>query len=649
MPEMSGVRSTLSLLWFRLITLGIVGFVFAEALLLAPGKAQGWSYYLSRSEVLFEVAVRLVFAALVGIALGSLVTAAIAPFVWRFEASRDRLLDWATKVSVVLVVFLDSRLALTTLIKWLHRGERFKPALLIAHAVVFLIALCIPRARREVLTSLDGFLSAGAARRIATATLGITVVLVGIQFALSRSASPVKAALVQQRPAQNFLLITFDALDAEDLSIYGRKLPTTPNIDRFASQGTVFTNFYSASTFTTPSVATMLTGTYPSESHVHQLQARVRGANRDRNLPRLLRAGGYATGAFLANPFAYYFARNLESDFDFLPEPVFQQGRMAQLWNATRWLHQDSGIGSRIDEYFDLENAWNLLANVPQNISMRMRPAATFDEARQVLAQMPDGFFLWIHVITPHNPYLPDSADRGRFLPPEKVTTFEEEFGGRWKPHYDSDQQPLLNERRLRYDEFIATADRAFGNFLADFDASERARNTTVIVSADHGESFEGGVYQHSSPYLTRPVIHVPLIIRLPGQQQSRTVTLSADQTSLAPTILELAAQTKPEWMPGQSLAPYLRDGVQSNGAGLAFTQYLERNSVFAPLRHGKVGVIDGQYQYVLDIATQKGELRPLDQAQVWNLDRTAENPARAEALRQAIYSRFPYLRRKPS
>jgi hypothetical protein len=77
---------------------------------------------------------------------------------------------------------------------------------------------------------------------------------------------------------------------------------------------------------------------------------------------------------------------------------------------------------------------------------------------------------------------------------------------------------------------------------------------------------------------------------------------------------------------------------------GLAFTQYLEKNSAFRPLHHGTVGVIDGQYQYVLDLDTEKGELRPLDQAQIWNLDRTSENPARAESLRAAIYSRFPEL-----
>ena len=186
---------------------------------------------------------------------------------------------------------------------------------------------------------------------------------------------------------------------------------------------------------------------------------------------------------------------------------------------------------------------------------------------------------------------------------------------------------------------------------MADLESDGKLQNTTVIVSADHGESFEGGVYQHESAYQTRPVIHIPLIIRTPGQQDSRTVSVTADQTSLAPTILELAGVTKPESMRGPSLVKWLSGDAQGEGEGQAFCQYLEKNSVFKPLHHGTVGVIDGKssHQYVLDLDTQKGSLRPLDEAQIWNLDRSAENPALAEQLRAAIYARFPELVQKPA
>ncbi len=651
MSTESGFRSTVASLWLRLISLGILALVFAEALLLAPTKVQGWSYYLTPFEVVFEVMVRLIFAALTGIALGTICIAVLAPFLWHFKSSRERLAEWATKISVVLVVFLNSRLALITLINWSNRGVRFTSALLVAQLVVFAIALCIPRARKEVVTSLDGFLGERMTRRTAIATVAGTAALAATEFALGKTAHAVKAVLAPRQPKSNILLITFDALGAEDMSLYGYKLPTTPNIDTFASRATVFTNFYSASTFTTPSVATMLTGVYPSESHVYQLQGRLRAEDADKSLPRAMRVGGYATGAFMSNPFAYYLSKGLKNEFDFLPEPPFHPGGLKYLWDATAPLHQDSGIGSRIDEYFDLEHIWNLVSHSHFNLAMRVRAVASFEHAREVLAKLPDGFFLWVHVMTPHQPYIPDPADRDRFLPYDEGRSYEEENRSYWKPHYAPDQQGQVDRRRLLYDEFIATADRAFGSFMSELENGGKLRDTTVIVSADHGESFEGGIFEHESPYLTRPDIHIPLIIRTPNQQDSRRIAFTADQTALAPTILELAGQPKPDGMRGQSLVGWLNRNGQGQGEGQAFSQFLETNSVFRPLRHGMVGVIDGRsrHQYVLDLGTQKGSLRPLDEAQIWNLDRTSDNPALAEALRATIYSRFPELLQKPT
>src|ERR1019366_8527952 len=209
---------------------------------------------------------------------------------------RERLADWATKLPVLLLVFLDSRLALVTLIKWSYTWSSHRAVLdailLAGYAVAFAVALFIPRTRREVVTSLDGFLGERITRRAAIATVAGTVALVATEYALARSAPKLKAALVPQRPKSNMLLITFDALSAEDMSPYGYRLPTTPNIDAFARKATVFTNFYSACTFTTPSVATMMTGIYPSETRVYQLQGHLQPENAAKSLPHAMRAAG---------------------------------------------------------------------------------------------------------------------------------------------------------------------------------------------------------------------------------------------------------------------------------------------------------------------------------------------------------------------
>ena len=644
MARGSGVGSTIASLWFRLATLAIIGLVFTETLSLARGKVQGWTFYLTTAEVVFEVIVRFVFVSLGGMALGSICTAALAPFLWYFKASRDRIADRVTKVAVALVIFLDAGFALATLAKLSKGGETLTPVLLALYVLAFAVALCVPHTRRGVVTSLDAVLGEKVTRRAAIATVAGTAALVATEFALGKSVRTVKAALVPQRHNSNLLLITFDALSAEDMSLYGYGMPTTPNIDAFAARSTVFTNYYSAATFTTPSVATMMTGMYPSECRVYQLQGELRANNSGKSLPQAMRTAGYATGAFLSNPFAYYFGKGLEKGYDFLPEPVFQQGGLRHLWNATTPLHQDSGFGCRLDEYLDVERVWNFWGRMPIDLSMRLRPAESFEQARQMLSELSAGFFLWVHVVTPHAPYLPDPEDQGRFLPQAELQSFENEPWTQWKPVYPPDQQSQVSRRRLAYDEYVATADRAFGKFMSAVENDGKLRNTTVIVSADHGESFEGGVYQHESRYQTRPVIHIPLIVRTPDQQDARKVVFTADQTALAPTILELLGQSRPGWMSSPSLVPWLNRDGSGEGEGLAFTQHLEKNSIFKPLRHGTIGVIDGQYQYVVYLDTQKGALRPLNEAQIWDVDRSAENPSRARQLRAAIASRFPDL-----
>ena len=624
--------------------------VFAEAIFLSQGKAQGWTFYLTSAEVVFEVALRLVLAAFAGIALGTISTALMAPVLWRFASSRNLLVDRTAQFATLLVIFLASRFAAQTLIpsltSWTHRGEFTGKVLMWGYYLAFVAAVCIPRGRKKLLTSLDDFVGKKAARRMVIA-VGVTALAVAIVGSgIGRSMSTVSAAAKAQQPKSNILLITFDALSAEDMSLYGCPRPTTPNIDAFAATGTVFTNFFSGSSFTTPSLATIITGAYPSQSHVHQLPGRVRSQDVEKSLPHVMRAAGYFTGAFVSNPWAYYFAESLRSQFDSLRAPVFEKGGAQRFFEATGFLHQNLLFGNRGDEYFDIVSFWNNVRGLPSDGPWEVRPDEVFQLAGDEVAKLPTGYFYWIHVLSPHDPYVPDREDQGRFLPLDKSASLVDEDPLR--QGYPPEHQSVIDEHRLIYDEFIASADRAFGAFMKRLETGGKLRDTTVIVAADHGESFEGGIYRHRSALQTRPMIHVPLIIRTPNQQLGRRVVYTADQTALAPTIFELAGQAKPDRLPGQSLVPWLNGNGEGQGEGMAFTQYLERNSVFAPVRHGTVGVIDGQYQYVLDIATQTGALRPLKEAQFGNIDRSAENPARVEALRAAIFARFPSLHITP-
>jgi arylsulfatase A-like enzyme len=639
----------------------VVVSVFYEALVLVGGKAQGWTFYLPRIEVAYEVLRRLVAASVVGLLVGTVTAAALAPVLWFFKSRREQLADWVTKVAVASIVFLILRYMLITLVqrsavrfsntfKWSPESNHMLVEIsLVAFYVAFALAMYIPRTRKEILTSFDGVLSKPMTRRTALATVAGAAGFAATEYAFGKHLSTVKAALSSKHPNSkhpkgNFLVISFDALSAEDMSLYGCLRPTTPSLDAFSRKSAVFTEFYSASTFTTPAIATILTGLFPSETGVYQLQGRGFPEIGARNLLSVLRTAGYGTGAFMANPYAYYFVKGFENDLDVFPDPVFQNGALQRLWEAVSPPRRNPRFGSSIEEYSDLASAWNFLTRERADDPGRNSTEMSFLHARQMLDKLPDGFFFWVHVLAPHIPYLPSPRDRGRFLPDTQPLPDETKFWDDSMRHYEPDKQRLVDLWRLRYDEFIATADRAFGTFLSELENSGRLQDTTLIVTADHGESFEGGVYQHGSAYLTRPVVHVPLIIRTPAQQKGRSVAVPADQTSLAPTILELAGQPKSSWMRGPSLVPWLNADGPVKEQGLAFTQYLAQNSVFKPIRKGTVGVIDGEYEYITYLDTQKGELRPLNEAHIWNLDRSAENPARASTLRAALHSRFPDL-----
>src|SRR5512135_2471368 len=81
-------------------------------------------------------------------------------------------------------------------------------------------------------------------------------------FAVSRLAPQISAPQSGTgRP--NILILVFDAMSATNLSLYGYRRKTTPNLERFAQRATVYHTHYSAGNFTTPGTASLLTGLYP--------------------------------------------------------------------------------------------------------------------------------------------------------------------------------------------------------------------------------------------------------------------------------------------------------------------------------------------------------------------------------------------------
>jgi len=417
---------------------------------------------------------------------------------------------------------------------------------------------------------------------------------------------------LQAAPPPNIILITLDTTRADRMGFLGSKSGLTPNLDLLAAQSTIFTRAYSHVPLTTASHATIFTGTYPQFNGVND------------------------------------FGKPLRADLPYLPDLLHQHGYQTAAFVGSLVLDPIGGTAPGFDRGFDTYNAGFRIRRSGEDRyhTLERRGADVVAHALEWLKGRPrQPFFLWVHVMAPHPPYRPSPPYFGRFVKAEEPARDAVNFSRAFQL-YDAGKQPSIDRWRLRYDEWIAQDDGAFGAFLSRLESTGTLGSTAIIVSADHGESFEGGIWGHGSREQLRQIVRVPLIIRLPGQTEGRRIDVAADHTAIASTIMELAGVSRPQWMDGESLLSVSQGYPEPARQRVAFTQYLETSSVFEPVHRGTVGVINGTHQYVIDLESGKGALYELADANVQDNDLASKEPGIAAAMRELILARFPELRR---
>lgn len=661
-PKTNRDVTVLLALWRDLTVLACGFALFATAITVLT-SIDGWLCQQTPWEVAQGVGERILLAIAAGCGCGTL---AVIP-AWVTGPLTSERAASARKSAFALIIVFAAILCLQTWVKWLEAVAspwlRLLPETLLTAAVSVYHLLFIrhPVLSGAVVLSCCGVTTLSPAiRRILlrdpgpvlgpTRRVVVTAGLAGALLAATRAAGAIRAMpagspLGPAMPgARNILLVTFDAMTAEDLSCYGYGLPTSPNLDALARASHVFEHFYSGSTFTSPSLATVLTGRYPSSTRLYHLAERLRGPARDMTIAAELRRAGYHVAATVANGAATPEAFGIGADFrEISPLPF-----LAQFCLPGTNCDPSHPANLVAIEHNDQIVAVERLAD-PNFV--QFPPTLSFSQAEALLAELPSPFFLWVHVFAPHEPFTPAPPYLNRFQQGSAMTgDIVHEVCDLPGGHYTPGRQPLADIARRRYDEWLAQADGAFGDFLGKLERTGRLRDTVLAVSADHGQSFEGGRLGHGGAEQLRPIIHVPLMIHLPGQTSGQRISRVADHASLAPTLLDLAGVTPPAWMDGKTLRPWLTPEGGGRAAGdLAFTQYLERNSAFRPIRNGTVGVIDGEWQYVIDLASGVGKLFRLDEAHLQAHDRAATHPDQAARLRDAIFSQFPELPRQPA
>src|SRR5262249_8766554 len=178
-------------------------------------------------------------------------------------------------------------------------------------------------------------------------------------------------------------------------------------------------------------------------------------------------------------------------------------------------------------------------------------------------------FFLYLHYMEPHNPYEPetDYLDRvlaGRPRPDRAVVDTRMNM-----PNVGVFSDDMVQAVRDFYDAEVMSFDAQLRELFAGLAARGLLDRTVVALVADHGEEFrEHGLMGHGQT-LFDEVIHVPLLLLVPGHTHRTDVGALVSVVDLGPTLLDFAGIAAPPTFEGHSLRPLM--GLPANRAwGLA-------------------------------------------------------------------------------
>ncbi|MGO9057635.1 MAG: sulfatase-like hydrolase/transferase [Candidatus Binataceae bacterium] len=273
----------------------------------------------------------------------------------------------------------------------------------------------------------------------------------------------------------------------------------------------------------------------------------------------------------------------------------------------------------------------------PASIRTPVSIGEVFAVSERLIDATTGPLFIWIHLFTPHFPYVTRPQFRGRFLSGDRYTTQADFDGVRLVGHYQETMQSVFDQLHARYDESIADCDAALGSFLNWLDARGRRAHTLLVVSADHGEAFHQW-WGHASPFLLYPEVHIPLLISLPGQKTGAWHNEDAGLTDLAPTVLALLGIAPPGWMNGRAL---LASSSADTSHQPAFAAYLAQSSIFGHPQTGTVAAFSGDYQLVWYFPQGTRMLFDIRRDPEGILDVIGDHPDIAASLTHAIELRF--------
>jgi arylsulfatase A-like enzyme len=362
----------------------------------------------------------------------------------------------------------------------------------------------------------------GAPAIALAAALGLIGAAIALDGDAARPRGRSSRAGVISGDRPNVVLVMVDTLRADHLSLYGDGRETAPALAAFAREATVFRSAFAQASWTRPSVATLLSGRYPS-SHRTTSEGDAL-PDEVETLAEVLRSSGYSTNAVVSN-------------YNLAPYFNFQQG-----FDFYEYLAPDSLLWA--DDNVAKLTLHGLLRRLAALLPLPARPGPFYQDAQVVtdrvlarLAATPSEeapFFLFVSYMDPHDPYFRHPYDGhavGHAFTPDPAAS-------------------MAGEMVELYDGEIRYWDHHFGRLLDALRRRPDWHRTVVILCADHGEEFfEHGGWWHGSTLFDEQ-LRVPLLVRLPGGELGGSVeTRWVGLIDVAPTAARLAGAVTPAAM----------------------------------------------------------------------------------------------------
>jgi len=432
---------------------------------------------------------------------------------------------------------------------------------------------------------------------------------------------------------KNVLFIAVDDLKPI-LGCYGDTLIHTPNMNRLASEGIVFTNCHCQQAVCAPSRASLMTGMRPDRTRIWDLKTWIRDMNPDiLTIPQYFMQNGY----FCTGAGKVFDRRSVDKSHDSLSwsepflffgdsshyhpvygAPVLAYYQLPETREIVERLTPEA-ISKGLKRFAIKQYVMNTIkpstecADVPDNAYIDGNLALTAIERLERIATQGQPFFLAVGFKRPHLPFVApkkywDLYEREKMplaefqRPPEDGPRIALHSSNELRSYTDipnlsvsSDTVGWLSETKQRelvhgYYASVSYIDAMIGKIIRSIDSLGLRENTVIVLWGDHGWHLgDHSMWCKHSNF--EQATRAPLIFSSPGIRV-RTSSAPVEFVDIFPTLCDLTGIEKPGHLDGRSLLPIM-NGTRKKTKKYAVSQYPRQETMGYAFR-------DDRYRYVV-------------------------------------------------